>query len=726
MRPWVLQSGLVLFLSLLASGLAGLFIFEQRRGNAEVEVEAVHSELELALATLAVRMSSMASALERVPDLTPLRFAEIYKDATEMINRVPERALAFMPQLESRDGISAFIAYHGQEYEQAGYPDFQLFPAENTGALFPVLIVEPETSRANVFGYNMGSSPERLSAARDALARGVMTTSAPVALSQDQDLSQASFLMFYPVYLREADPLSGAMQAVIGAGMTPAALLADHVVLRNEHLMRIEIEIGIAETDLPVVLGNEAGADGPTVTLIRDLEMPVIRTNGFDVPFRATVYYSPTASDAVFPLLAAVFIALLSTLALRVVSARASAKQELEIALANRESELREAYRIQARSQRIEALGRLVGGVAHDFNNILSVILGNTELLKDECTKRAELDLLEEVDKATMRGAHLTRQLLSVGRQSHLEPQRIVIAGSLQDTTNMLRRVLPESIDILTVAAAGLWTVNVDPQGLQNALLNLGLNARDAMGGHGKLTIEAANSRITRDYLKERLDEDISPGRYVVVSVSDTGEGMTPDVIDRAFEPFFTTKHVTDGSGLGLPSVLGFCRQSEGTCRIYSEPGVGTTVRMWFPAVDNAHEEDEDRQPVALSKRGGARVLLAEDEDGVARVLVRHLDRAGYTVKRVSTGDAAWAEIERRRKYDVLITDLVMPGAIQGAELARRVEQEHSQIRVLLISGYPQEAAIEGNGVATRHPVLTKPIPRDDLLTTLDALLSQN
>ncbi|MFA8387721.1 MAG: CHASE domain-containing protein [Pelagibaca sp.] len=726
MRQWVLQSSIVLFLSLIAGGVSGLFVLEQRRSDAAVEIEAVHSELELALATLSVRMSSMAIALERAPALTPSSFAEIYKDATEMINRVPERALAFMPQIESRNGINDFIALRDGEYEQAGYPDFQLFPAENTDVLFPVLLVEPETSRANVFGYNMGSSPERLRAARDALARGVMTTSAPVTLSQDQDLSQASFLMLYPVYLREADPVLGATEAVIGAGMTPAALLADHVVLHDEHVMRIEIEIGISDTDLTILVGNGADADARTVTLIHDLDMPVIRTNGFDVPFRASVYYSPTASDAVFPLLAAVFIALLSTLALRVLSARANAKKDLEIALAQRESELREAYRIQARSQRIEALGRLVGGVAHDFNNILSVILGNIELLRDEGAARTDPDLLDDAEKATMRGAHLTRQLLSVGRQSQLEPQRIVIASSLQETTNMLRRVLPESIDIITVPAAGLWPVMVDPHGLQNALLNLALNAGDAMSGQGKLTIEAANTRITQDYLKERPDEDMSPGRYVVVSVSDTGEGMTPDVADRAFEPFFTTKHITDGSGLGLPSVLGFCRQSEGTCRIYSEPGVGTTVRMWFPAAETAHQAEEDQPPAVVSTGDGARVLLAEDEDSVARILVRHLDRSGYSVTRVPTGDAAWAEIEGKRKYDVLITDLVMPGAIQGAELARRVEHKHPRMKLLLISGYPQEAAIEGNGVATRHPVLTKPIPRDDLLAMLDSLLSQD
>jgi CheY-like chemotaxis protein len=198
---------------------------------------------------------------------------------------------------------------------------------------------------------------------------------------------------------------------------------------------------------------------------------------------------------------------------------------------------------------------------------------------------------------------------------------------------------------------------------------------------------------------------------------------MTPEVVERAFEPFFTTKHATDGSGLGLPSVLGFCRQSRGTCRIYSEPGVGTTVRMLLPVSETAAEPAKAAPAAPAPSGATARVLLAEDEDGVARVMQRHLESAGYTVKRVSSGDAAWSLIDAGDAFDALITDLVMPGDIQGAELARRVELARPEMGLLLMSGYPQEAAIEGNGVALRHTVLTKPVSRADLLRTLDAIL---
>jgi signal transduction histidine kinase/ActR/RegA family two-component response regulator len=713
---------IIIFVSLLSGIATGLVLLERKKSLAALEVEAAYNDLELSLATLSVRMSGMATALERNADLTPSIFSEIYASASRGATRMPERALAFMPEIASVENIETVINQLGQDYAAAGYPKFQLFPLDEAEAMFPVLLVEPEESRSNVFGYNMGSSPERLSAAREALARGVMTSSAPVSLSQDADQARASFLLLYPVYLPEPDPLSGATQAVLGAGMTPGALFANHVALFD--WLGLEIEIGIGGADLSLRLGSPGGVSGLDLVLIRDLDMPVIRTSGFDVPFRATAYYTPILADAVLPVLAVVLTAVIGFLALKVGSARASQRAALEAALARNEAKLREAYRIQSRSQHIEALGRLVGGVAHDFNNILSVILGNIELMKEEGIAAKDDTLLVEAEKATLRGAHLTRQLLTIGRKSHLHPKRLSTASCLQDAATMLDRVLPASIQITTVPASGLWPVHIDPDGLQNALLNLALNARDAMGGQGKLTVEASNTRITPDYLRERGEDEVSPGRYVVISVTDTGEGMAGDVIDHAFEPFFTTKQATDGSGLGLPSVLGFCRQSGGTCRIYSERGIGTTVRMWFPAADGEEPSNDTTEAEVVRAVRGARILLAEDEDAVARVLLQQLEGAGHSVKRFPTGDAAWQALEMGESCDLLITDLVMPGVVQGAELAKRVEQRYPKMKILLISGYPQEAAIEGNGVATRHPVLTKPIPRGDLLSMIIDLLT--
>jgi len=702
--------------------LAGTVLLQHKRSDAQVQVEAAHSELELALATLSVRMSSMATSLEQAPDLTPSLYTKLYADVTRSATRVHERAMAFMPEMSAVSRIDAAVADFAPDYEAVGYPAFQLFPDGFTEPLFPAVMVEPEGSRANVFGYNMGSSPARLAAAREALAQGVMTTSAPVALTQDADLSTASFLLLYPVYFANPDPATGASQGLLGAGLTPAALFNDHVNFYDRHI--IEVEIGIGGLTLPVTLSGAVAENALRLPLVREMSMPDIRTNGFDVPFQASVFYVPRVSDAAPPLAAAALTALIGLLIVNILQARAASRQALESALRAKEAKLSEAYRIKARSQRVESLGRLVGGVAHDFNNILSVILGNLELLKERGGQGQDAPLLDEALNSTQRGAHLTRQLLSVGRKSHLHPAPFDVARALQDSTAMLARVLPESIELTTAPAAGLWTVEADADGLQNAVLNLAINARDAMEGRGKLIIEASNRRVTHDYLDDRLEDELSPGRYVAISVTDTGPGMPAEVLERAFEPFFTTKSATDGSGLGLPSVLGFCRQSGGTCRIYSELGVGATVQILLPVSERALEDFQtspDPDPIA---RGDGRILLAEDEDSVARVMRTQLEAAGYTVTRVATADAAWAQIQGGAAFDLLITDIVMPGRIQGVELARRVEAERPGMALLLISGYPQEAAIEGNGVATRHAVLAKPVPKADLLRMVDRLLN--
>jgi signal transduction histidine kinase/ActR/RegA family two-component response regulator len=701
-----------------------MFQVQEHRSRAQIDVEAAHSELELALATLAVRMASMATAIERESMADPEAFRSAYANVTRSPGRAMERAVALMIEFATPDQVDAFVDGLTEQFQRTGYPPFDIFPGDQAEALFPALFVEPPTSRPRVFGYNMGSSPARLSAARDALHRGVMTTSSPVSLSQDTDLSQASFLMLYPVYLRSPAQLGGARHAVLGAGMTPTALFNDHMNLFDRQIL--EIEIGIAGVTLPVTLGDES-VRGPRIPILRDFALPSIATNGegFEVPFSATAYYVPKASDGLLPLFAALVTALVLGLVAKSLFAREEATRNLEAALARNEAQLREAYRIQARSQRVEALGRLVGGVAHDFNNILSVILGNLELMKEERAISADDPYVTEAITATHRGAHLTRQLLTVGRKSRLQPRPVTVADALHDSVRMLQRVLPESLQITTIPAAGLWPILVDPDGLQNAVLNLALNARDAMDGRGKLIIEASNTRASQDYLDDRPDEEIAPGRYVMISVTDNGPGMTPEIMDRAFEPFFTTKQATDGSGLGLPSVLGFCRQSGGTCRIYSEPGVGATIKMYFPVSDSAQSDPAVVDIAMTSEAGHGRILLAEDEDSVARVIVRQLETAGYTVKRVPTGDAAWSELESGAPYDLLISDLVMPGSLQGAELARRVEAARPGMSLLLISGYPQEAAIEGNGVASRHPVLTKPVAKAELLRVIKRVIDQ-
>jgi signal transduction histidine kinase len=714
---------LVIAAGAIAAMASFLVALNDKRAAARIEIEAAHGELELALASLSVRLASMATALQQADEPSPELFAMLYAQLSRSTPRTHERAMALMPQMPDADSVAALVARHAPGYAAMGYPPFAPFPNLASDPLFPVVMVEPAAARPQVFGYNMGTSVERASAAREALERGVMTASAPVTLSQDGDPSRASFLLLYPVRLPDA--AAGFTTAVLGAGMTPAALFATHVPLEANHRVHVEIEIGGAALSVTLagMQSGEPEADRFTIPLITDEALPAIRTPGFDVPFRASVRHAPGVGDAVATLTAAAAAGLIAFLLMRLVEARAASRRALEAALARREAELGEAHRAQARLQRMDAVGRLVAGVAHDFNNILSVILGNLELLREEEKERAGDPLVREAIDATHRGAHLTRQLLAIGQKSNLEPRPLDAARVLRETAAMLARVLPESVQLTIAPAEGLWNVEADENGLRNALLNLAINARDAMGGRGELVIEAANLSVGPDHADERPEEDLAPGRYVAVSVTDTGSGMTPEIVERAFEPFFTTKNATDGSGLGLPSVLGFCRQSRGACRIRSEPGVGTTVRMLLPVSDGAVAAADPAPAPPAPSGAAARILLAEDEDGVARIVQRHLETAGYAVRRVSSGDAAWSLIDAGEAFDVLITDLVMPGDIQGAELARRVEQARPDMRLLLISGYPQEAAIDGDGVAPRRTVLTKPVPRADLLRTLDAML---
>lgn len=372
--------------------------------------------------------------------------------------------------------------------------------------------------------------------------------------------------------------------------------------------------------------------------------------------------------------------------------------------------------------QRMEAVGALVGGVAHDFNNLLAVIQGNLEFLQDDPDDPSRIEFIENALGAAQRGAQLTQQLLSYGRQAHLSPRRIDLNRVVRGADRMLRRLVPANINLETVTAAGLWQADIDAAQLENAILNIVNNARDAMVTGGCITIETCNVRIDSDYVEAR-DEEIAPGRYVMLAISDTGAGMAAETLDHIFDPFFTTKQVGEGSGLGLSMVFGFMRQSNGTIRAYSEAGTGTTFRLYFPAKSGG-ETDQPAPKLRGSHDGaGKLVLLAEDQDELRHILVRQLQKTNFRVVACATGDAALRKVENGLRPDILLTDIVMPGSIQGPELAKRVRKIHNDLRVLYISGYPTEAAIHGNGVRPTDRHLIKPVRQVDLSQALSDLI---
>ena len=375
-------------------------------------------------------------------------------------------------------------------------------------------------------------------------------------------------------------------------------------------------------------------------------------------------------------------------------------------------------------NQRMEAVGQLVGGVAHDFNNLLTVVQGNLEFLRDDPDHPDRDSFLSDALRASRRGASLTHQLLSYGRRQTLKPKVEDLSRIVLDLDGMVRRLLPDNIQMDVVAGGGLWPVMIDRHQLDTALINLLNNARDAMKDGGKLTIETCNVRLSEEYVQSR-EETIRPGRYVMLAITDTGSGISRDDIRHVFEPYFTTKPPGVGSGLGLAMVFGFVKQSEGAIRVYSEFGYGTTFRLYFPADAGAHEEASAPPPEAIETAQTAEVLLVEDEDEVRRVLLKQLTQAGLRVTAAGSGDDAFGLLTAGVVPQVMITDVVMPGSLQGPELAERARGLIPDLQVIFVSGYPQEAAIHGNGIGANDLQLVKPVDRDRLVRTVNRFMER-
>lgn len=375
-------------------------------------------------------------------------------------------------------------------------------------------------------------------------------------------------------------------------------------------------------------------------------------------------------------------------------------------------------------SQKLESIGKLTGGVAHDFNNLLAVILGNLELLQDEVDDSSANQFIDSALEATMRGAELTRSMLSFARQAKLNPKHLDLNSVVLKTENWIARTLPENITIETSLAAGLWLIAADPGSTENALLNLILNARDAMPKGGKLTIKTANIIVDDGFTFQR-NEVISPGQYVALTISDTGEGISADALSEIFEPFFTTKAPGAGSGLGLSMVQGFMGQSDGTVQIHSEPGVGTTLKLYFKALSDVIEFPS-KEPKDSETVGGNnfKILVAEDEEKVLAVLIAILRKAGYSVTAARTGDQAREIFEADPTFDLLLTDIVMPGVLQGTTLSRVLRNQVYDLPVVFLSGYAREATVHGNGLRSEDIQLTKPVERNQLLKALNKALN--
>lgn len=379
-----------------------------------------------------------------------------------------------------------------------------------------------------------------------------------------------------------------------------------------------------------------------------------------------------------------------------------------------------------ARSQRLDAIGQMTGGITHDFNNLLTVIIGNLELLQMRGIDDRLSDLVSDALESAELGAELTSRLMVFARRSNLKPVQSDLREVCEDTLAILRRTLGSGHRIKTDFAPDLHKVMIDPVQLQSALMNLSLNARDAMGTQGELLVSASNVTIDDTYMAQ--ETDMEPGDYVRLSISDNGAGMSQAAQQRAFEPFFTTRSDSGGTGLGLAMVYGFVRQSGGHITLYSELGLGTSFGLYFPAIiepgPRGHAPSTGEQSAAMACGRGEVVLVVEDNPKVRKLSVARLRDLGFKTLEAGSGDEAWRMLAEGIHVDVVFSDLVMPGDLNGYDLAARIASEFPHIKVLLTSGYASDVVTARMAHGSVAQILHKPYRQSELVARLQALLA--
>ena len=372
------------------------------------------------------------------------------------------------------------------------------------------------------------------------------------------------------------------------------------------------------------------------------------------------------------------------------------------------EAERRElAEQALRQSQKMEAVGQLTGGVAHDFNNLLTIIIGNLGIAKRGVVESRAERALNNALVGAERAAQLTQRLLAFSRRQPLNPRVLDVNKLIVSISDLLVRTLGENIELESIGAAGLWKVEADASELESTLLNLALNARDAMPEGGKLTIETSNAYLDEGYCQQHAG--VAPGQYILIAVTDNGGGMSAETIDRAFEPFFTTKEAGKGTGLGLSQVYGFMKQSEGHVKIYSESGEGTTIKLYLPRRDGneaAHSADE---PVGSERGRAETILIVEDDDGVRQYASEILRDLNYQIIVAKDSATALRLLDADKKFDLLLTDVVLPGK-NGRELATEVERRRPGTKVIFMTGYSRNAIVHHGRLDPGTALIQKPL----------------
>ncbi|WP_158266402.1 CHASE domain-containing protein [Allosphingosinicella deserti] len=613
----------------------------------------------------------------------------------------------------------AMLAALAAQSRTRDVPTLRLWPEGERPELSAILYLEP-LNRLNraALGYDMLSESTRRTAMLAAARAGNTRTTGKVRLVQEIDpVKQPGFLIYTPMF-RSGD---GTLQGWVYSPLRAYDLFGAIFARRDLTDLVVEVFDG-AIGDAHLLYRSRIPQAGAGQVAIRQIDVAgrpwLIRlssTERFDEG-------SPLLLGLLVGVAGTLISILFAALMLQQVRARAETEREVRVRTAElREANVRLRDEATARKdaeaqvrqmQKIEAVGQLTGGIAHDFNNMLAVIVGNLDMAERRASEpaglaRAIANARQGADKA----AELTRRLLAFGRRQPLSPRVIDANQLVAGMSKLLRRTLGERVKLETVLAGGLWRAHADPAQLDNAIVNLAINGRDAMPDGGALTVETANCRLDESYVRTH-EMDLVPGQYVLIAVSDTGCGMPPEIAARALEPFFTTKEVGRGTGLGLSQVYGFVKQSAGHLKIYSEPGQGTTIKIYLPRYQGSEAPVEPTRSVpdpALPRaRPGETILLAEDEPRVREMSVETLRELGYRVLAASHGVAALAILDQEPDVRLLFTDVVMP-EMDGRRLAEAALARRPDLKILYTTGYTPNAIVHHGRLDDGVALLQKP-----------------
>jgi signal transduction histidine kinase len=584
-------------------------------------------------------------------------------------------------------------------------PDFRVWPEGQRDEYEPVVYLEPQDSRNRIaIGYDMLSEPVRRGAMERARDTGLPASTGRITLVYDVGSSQSGFIIYMSRYHRGMPTETVGDRRTALEGFVYASFRADdllHAILAGEKRTGVRYEVFAGPEPKPEALlhrsdpnGSDtgpAGLEGRTSFEVAGSTWTLSMTavSGFDAgsgPNRVVLFLVTGLIVS-----GALFAVTRSEVNARVAAERAAT----DLRRAATQQRRLEEQLIQ--SQKMEGIGRLAGGVAHDFNNLLTAILGYAELMESQLEDEGLRSELREIRLAGERAAALTRQLLAFSRRQVLQPRTLDLNALVSDVEKMLARLIGEDVALVTRLEPALGSVRADPGQLEQVIMNLAVNARDAMPKGGTLTFETANAVLEADFVS--VHPGALPGAHVVLTVTDTGTGMTDEVRSHAFEPFFTTKEKGKGTGLGLATAYGIVKQSGGYITVESEAGRGTTFRIYLPRVEGAAVAPGRATSSSLSPVGTETILLVEDEAGVRRLSLTVLETQGYVVLEAASGDIA-LQVARAETGPIhlVVTDVVMPG-MSGRELWDRLRALRPDSRVLFMSGYTDDAI-------ARHGVL--------------------